>query len=339
MSYKLKADSVSKISQQIGQQLLANAFVSDVKIDGERLISLTNSRQVNSFLIRSLFNQWKKEIEKLESPYFDFKHEKVKEALKDFMNVLSNHISIDRAHLEPLLVQAIADAFLIAFAPKLFLESVLNRSEKPQDFNKQFKYIKTNRDAFKQVVDAIGAFDTKASVLAAFDQVSADKFEDVDATEFMDKLNASALLVGAFEKIEPPKPAPVREPTPAPIQEAPKVAAPAPAATPTEAPKHEGPATLNDQFHKEGKSLTLAEKLQKSMKKSIEASLTLNEKFMFQNNLFGGDAAKMKAAFQAIDHASDLKDALAKANEYNNGWDMESEEVEALMAVLEKRFS
>lgn len=337
MSYKLKADSVSKISQQIGKQILNQTFVADVKIDGERLISLTNSRQVNSFLIRSLFNQWKKEIEKLESPYFDFKHEKVKEALKDFMNVLSNHISIDRKHLEPLLIQAIEDAFLIAFAPKLFLESVLNRSEKPQDFNKQFKYIKANRDAFKQVVDAIGAFDTKASVLTAFDQVSADKFEQVDAVEFMEKLNASALLAQVFDKVEPPKPAPTPEPTPAPV--APKVEAPAMPEAPKEKPAHEGPATLNDQFHKDGKGLTLAEKLQKSMKKSIEASLTLNEKFMFQNNLFGGDAAKMKSAFQAIDHANDLKEALAKANEYNNGWDMESEEVEALMTVLEKRFS
>ncbi len=74
------------------------------------------------------------------------------------------------------------------------------------------------------------------------------------------------------------------------------------------------------------------------MNKSIESSLTLNEKFMFQNNLFHGDNTKMKQAFAAIDQAESLQDALNKANTFNDGWDMDSEEVEAFMGVLERRF-
>ena len=98
MPYKLKPESVDAIVKEKAISILSDTFKSNDKVDGEKLISLTNSRQVNSFLIRSLFNQWRSEVEQLESPYFDFKHEKVKEALKQFMNVLSNHISIDRKH-------------------------------------------------------------------------------------------------------------------------------------------------------------------------------------------------------------------------------------------------
>ena len=136
MSYQLRHSEVPSISQKIGESICDKTFQNYTKIDGEQLISLTNSRQVNSFIIRSLFSQWRKEVEKLESPYFDFKHEKVQEALKSFMNVLSNHISIDRAHLQPILVQAIADATYIAFAPRTFLEQVLERVQKPQDFRR-----------------------------------------------------------------------------------------------------------------------------------------------------------------------------------------------------------
>ena len=97
--------------------------------------------------------------------------------------------------------------------------------------------------------------------------------------------------------------------------------------------------TLNDRFEKGNKSQTLAEKLQRKVNKSIEASLTLNEKFMFQNNLFHGDNSRMKQAFAAIDEAESLQEALNKANTFNDGWDMDSEEVEAFMGVLERRFA
>lgn len=332
MLYQLKQSEVAAVSQKIGETICDKTFQNYTKIDGEHLISLTNSRQVNSFIIRSLFTQWRKEVEKLESPYFDFKHEKVQEALKSFMNVLSNHISIDRANLQPILNRAIADTILISFEPKAFLESVLDRSPKPQDFKLQFKYIKNNRELFKDLVDQIGDFDTKASILQAYDELSKSDQEDIDPKTFLEKLNLEALLTDLFEVKEAPKPEPV-------VVEAPmEVAEPKP--QPVEKPKEEKHSTtLNDRFESSSKGQTLAEKLQRKVNKSIESSLTLNEKFMFQNNLFHGDNTKMKQAFAAIDQAESLQDALNKANTFNDGWDMDSEEVEAFMSVLERRFA
>ncbi len=333
MRYKLKHEAVGEISELIGQDIVDQSFQSFDKIDGERLISLTNSRQVNSFIIRSLFNQWRNEVERLESPYFDFNHERVKEALKAFMNVLSNHISIDKSHLTPLLVQAIEDSILIAFEPKGYLESILDRINKPQDFRLQIKYIKTNRDLFKTLIERIGDFDTKASILIAYDSLDASQVEAVDVNDFLQKLNAESRIDQLFEVIEEPKPEPIIEKPIAEV-EASKVPVSIEAEIGTDQP-----VTINDKFDPQSKGMTLAEKLQRKMNQSIEATLTLNEKFMFQNNLFGGDNAKMKEAFASVDQAENLTDALNRANAFNTGWDMDSEEVEAFMGVLERRFA
>lgn len=324
MPYKLKIDSIEKVSTQITDQVLAKTFVNTPKIEGEKLISLTNSHQINSFLIRSLFHQWKKEVEQIESPYFDFKHEKVKEALKQFMNVLSNHISIDEKHLKPLLQRAIADAFLISFNPEEYLNQVLERTDKPQDLKKELKYIKTNRELFRALIDQIDEFSTKASILSAFDQMRQKERDEVDAEELMTKLEAHSLLERLFVFEKPITEEPVED-----VAEQP---------SPATATEEKLDATLNDQFQRMEQPMTLADKLQQKMKKSIESGLTLNEKFMFQNALFGGDAATMKEALRELDKATTLNEALEKANTFNKGWDMESEEVESLMVLLERRF-
>lgn len=334
MRYKLKEEAVSQISKLIGGAIADATFRSFTKVDGERLISLTDSRQVNSFIIRSLFNQWRNEVEKLESPYFDFNHEHVREALKAFMNVLSNHISIDRSHLEPLLIQAIEDALLISFEPRQYLEGVLNRIDKPQDFRLQYKYIKTNRGLFKVLIDRIGDFDTKASILQSYDLLDVSKAEPVDAEELLKKLGASERLLELFEEIPEPEPEVVEQEVVEEVIE--KPVEPKKKKTKSKDPQA---VTINDRFDQPTKGMTLAEKLQRKVNQSIEASLTLNEKFMFQNNLFGGDNAKMKEAFASIDEANDLEEALNKANQFNNGWDVDSEEVEAFMSVLERKFA
>ncbi len=322
MSYKLKPESVDDIVKDVANKILSETFSQADKVDGEKLIALTNSRQVNSFLIRSLFHQWRNEVEQLESPYFDFKHEKVKDALKQFMNVLSNHISIDQSHLGPILLMALKDTILISFTPELFLDEVLNRSDKPQDLKKQLKYIKTHRDAFKALCDQIDEFDTQPSVKETFTKLSSDHFESVDAKAFVEKLDLNSRLDDLFDFEE----------------EKPVVEESKPIEKITESDVSTS-NTINDQFQTGSKGLTLAERLQQGMKKSIESGLTLNEKFMFQNSLFGGDASKMKEALKVLDTASDLNDALTKANQFNQGWDMESEEIEAFMSVLEKRFA
>lgn len=83
-------------------------------LDGPALLKFTPIRQVNLLVLRQLLGRWQQEASALRSPYFDFEAGPVRTALGQFMNVLSRHIRLDRAALEPLLAQAVADTLALA---------------------------------------------------------------------------------------------------------------------------------------------------------------------------------------------------------------------------------
>ena len=86
-------------------------------LDGPAVLKFTPVRQINLLVIRQLMGQWQAETTRLRSAYFDFEATPVQAALAQFMNVLSRHISLNRAAFEPLLAQAAADTLGIVAAP------------------------------------------------------------------------------------------------------------------------------------------------------------------------------------------------------------------------------
>lgn len=97
----------------------------DATLDGPALLKLTPVRQLNLLVVRQLLGRWQQEAQQLRSPYFHFEAEPVRAALTQFMNVLSRHIRLDRAALEPLLAQAAADTLLLATDPAQAFERLL----------------------------------------------------------------------------------------------------------------------------------------------------------------------------------------------------------------------
>jgi hypothetical protein len=86
-------------------------------LDGPAVLKFTPVRQLNLLVIRQLLGQWQAETARLRSAYFDFEAAPVQVALAQFMNVLSRHISLNRAAFEPLLAQAAADTLGIVADP------------------------------------------------------------------------------------------------------------------------------------------------------------------------------------------------------------------------------
>ncbi len=108
----------SKMEKRIDARFLldysenfANAVVSNIadeeNVTGKGILTLTPSKQVNFFILKLLYGQWQNEIKKLESPYFDYQHEEVRQALNTFMNVLSQHIEVNKDDLKPLISEAV----------------------------------------------------------------------------------------------------------------------------------------------------------------------------------------------------------------------------------------
>jgi len=105
----------------------------EATLDGPALLKFTPVRQVNLLVLRQLLGRWQQEASQLRSPYFDFEAAPVRAALGQFMNVLSRHIRLDRAALEPLLAQAVADTLVLATAPATAFERLLLPPAGPAD--------------------------------------------------------------------------------------------------------------------------------------------------------------------------------------------------------------
>src|SRR5690606_20781426 len=118
-------------------------------INGKQILSLSNINQVNLLIIKNLFQKWKKETGKLQSPFFDYDNAEVKKALQHFMNVLSNNITIRKNNFEPLLKKSVTDAIFLIFSPYVFYSKEINHPERTRisldDLLEIGKYIKVNK--------------------------------------------------------------------------------------------------------------------------------------------------------------------------------------------------
>ena len=129
MSVKINSKYLENYAIEFSKKVCDQYFSSKKYMTGTEILSLTPSKQVNFFVIKSLFEAWHSELEKLKSnPYFDYRDNNVHRALSEFMNVLSRSIKIDRVNFEPLLGEAVAFSILVALEPLSFFK---NEFEKP----------------------------------------------------------------------------------------------------------------------------------------------------------------------------------------------------------------
>lgn len=114
--------AIEKYCDAIKDKIIFEKFNLDTFITGEKVKNLSKVPQINAFVIRKIFDKWKKEADKLKSPFFDFEHPDVKKALKEFMNKLSFQIKIEKDYFEVILKEAIHDAFEYLENPVYFLQ-------------------------------------------------------------------------------------------------------------------------------------------------------------------------------------------------------------------------
>ena len=125
MSNKFNANALTEYSKSYARRVTADFYQQHSTINGQQIMSLTPISQINLFVISSLSDKWQADAAKFRSPYFDFTNEEVQEALQNFMNVVSQYISVRREHLEPLLADATRRAIIMIFDPRSYFDDVL----------------------------------------------------------------------------------------------------------------------------------------------------------------------------------------------------------------------
>lgn len=128
---------------------------------------------------------------------------------------------------------------------------------------------------------------------------------------------------------EPMEPEPEPEPEPAPLSE------PAPEPEPQDVPAD---SVRPETTQVEQDPLRVDEKLQRTLSKNLRSALTLNDRFRFRRELFGGSDAEMNATLDAVERMA----GYTEAEQYlldNLGWNPESEEVIEFLTIVKRHFS
>jgi hypothetical protein len=152
MQKKLNEDFIESFSEQFAAKISDDFFAAKSFINGQEILSISPSKQVNFFVIKLLFNNWQQESQRLESPFFDYTAPEVKEAMLQFMNVLSRHIWVGRKEFEVLLRDAVRDTLFLIMAPNVYMEIEMDRRGTEALTEKTakniLKYLKISKDQF-----------------------------------------------------------------------------------------------------------------------------------------------------------------------------------------------
>ncbi|MFN8357778.1 MAG: hypothetical protein U0Y10_25185 [Spirosomataceae bacterium] len=354
MSNKLDFAAIEQYSKQYATKLCDEFYARHDAINGQQVLNLSNVGQVNTLVVSQLYEKWKSDTERFRSPYFDFEHESVKQALQAFMNTVSQQISIKRAAFEPLLSTAVSDTLVLLLDPKHYFETLLRNvpyATLSADTLKAWgKYTRCNKfivnslqeylgDASHvSVAQALGWLDTICHENAPYEdtekylqlfasKVSADKdsfLKKAASKSFFDfepdDVVVETPIKPTFQPEIPVVTTPV-VPTPPPASPV-EVKAPVPVLMDELADNQ--PEILNTKFAGEQQTINdilaketpgiLANKLATGRLESIVGAISLNQKFGFINQLFHGDAVAYTQAVHELEHCMSLDEAQQLIN-------------------------
>ncbi len=418
MSNKLNLSAVERYSKAFAAKVCNDFFTEYSSITGKQILGITSLQQVNMLTIKALFDKWQADTQRLRSPYFDFNASEVQQALKTFMNTVSQHISIKREHFEPLLVDSIGETLVLILEPQTFYKELM-RDLPSFKFSQEnilplTKYIFINKDILPKLAEKLNGQEfvfanqamtwleeTPLSVenpdkyLAQFAEIVPIPEELVPSKEAPKVAPENASFFDFVmptsqprEEIQQPRyepqpvverfietPPPVVEPIePAPvIIERPVEVAPIilqrPELTPIYeqkvesltpkineavaerlAPKEAEDIRLNEKLASDQKSVndqaqsnkSVLDYHQNSRIEGITEAISLNQRFLFTNNLFGGNIQAFSHALEELELCKDFieaKELILKKYVPRYMWDITGAEAEEFIDIVKRRFN
>lgn len=342
MENNLNRNNLSNYCSRFSKAMADEFYSNKSVITGEEILELTSIKQVNLFVIKNLFKEWQKETGKLESKYFDYKNEDVRLALKDFMNILSKHIAIVKNDFIPLLEKSTEEAILLIFSPYDYYTHMMDQTPgglTVEELKRTAKYVKVNKNLLSLFIEKVEQEELKSLNKDTFLKLLNYVFENTqespeDIESYLIKFSSTIPLNESdiygvdtssdssieAEKIEPPS----------------KNEEPATRFDLEEREVQMSP-TLNEQLSSDSKP-TLADVHLNKKITNIKSSLSINQRFMFTNTLFGGDDTIFNEAIDYLDNCTNRAEAFDYIKNNYSDWDTESEEVAEFMELIEKKF-
>lgn len=328
MDEKISIRAVEQYADAFVRQILDRFFSNKTRISGQEILSLSSIRQINLFVVKELFKVWRNELKKLESPYFNYQAPDVKEALGNFMDILSRNILVERTSFEPLFKKATIQCLLVILDPYDFFSVLVsgnNNTLEVEAFREELKYLKINKAPLERLLQRLDQQQVKEisgnEAFSILDQILEEvNFTPEDVEGYIASFSSVVpLQVEKFyQSAEPVINTPKASPQPVKV-----------------APANKPVATVNERINAPAKP-TLANNFQKIS--LIRDHLTINQKFMFTKVLFHGDFEAFSKIIDELDRSPSIEVAMRYLEGHVSEWDQESEEFHEFMELVEKRF-
>ncbi len=378
MASKLNINKIESYSQAVAEKICNDIFANKRAVSGKEILSLTSIEQINFFVLKSLFEKWNEENNKLRSPYFNYDQEEVKEALAVLSNKLSNNILVEREFLKPLLSKAVAESLHWIIFPEDYLAtqyslSVFINYETIKDASKYFKINKFLIDKTLIALEQQGRKDgfSKEYLIGIFhDIVALHQHQLSDVAEWLEKYGAILSfdlsdLVAAiqktnsfFDELEVHKTEPTtttaEDITTETVALEDREIIPVRTVLP---PTIDNPVNIearivNDQFAKANRTLnemltqhqnnaTVNERMAQSKIHDLRSAITLNKRFQIINELFKGNTGEYLFAIEDIENSVSHTDALQILQDKfatKYNWTFEDDLLKEFLQLIQRRF-
>ncbi len=337
MESKLNREALAEYSRDFADQVSSSYFETKEYISGSDILNLCELKQINLFVIYRILRVWRGEAAKLRSPLFDFKSSEVRDALRDFMNTLSRHIHVGKADFIPILTEAVRDTALLVISPYHFYRGAVHSDAdepvKLADMKALLKYIKINPtilEAFIKKLEKERKSEVKASealvyLNEVFENISQSP-EDIEGYIEMfskvRKLRTEMIFDNAVSDAE-------MEEEPEEVQKG-------------KYKINKDLQTLNDQFSEMQQRPVLADIHKNKKIESIKNHLSINQKFIFINQLFDGSVDDFNKVVDFLDNCASQSEAMNFINNNylkKNNWKKDSNEVKEFIEVVAKKYA
>ncbi len=371
METAINHDYINSYAEAYTNRIVDRYFSENSIIDGENILSITEFRQINLFIVKNIMVKWEMEAKKLRSPFFDYTSQEVQDALQDFMNVLSKNISIEQKVFKPLLKMAVNEVLILIFSPYDFFRNELLNIGTPvslAELEKRKKFIKINSElyhAYVQKIEMAGVDNMQIKEAKEyFDEVCEEiNFSPEEPDEYIslfsneiqfDLKKVYAEVADESDKMKDDSEkkdneTEKKEDTGEKIEdETDQKADPEidPGSEPGEqkVPIHEKyfqkKATLVDELKKEPAS-TVLDFHQKQKIDSIKKNISIQQRFRFVRELFSENDELFSEIIEYLDNCSSIEEANSYLNEKflaNGQWNNENDSVIEFLSVVSKKF-
>ncbi len=360
---KVNLSEINSYGQRFAKVICDKFFKTQVAINGKQIVELCENRQINLFVIKTIYIKWQEEANNIRSSFFDYSVPEVTQAMTALMNVLSRYINVRQATFEPILAAAVADTLLLTLAPYDYYAKEFALMGKEIEVSTQVKtiakYFKIHKKLFDKILSQLEAegnvikseravalvamllsqnpeLDNQETLLLSFDKIIPLHFNNLFIEQKEESRFTNSQLEETTFDISPLKfDLNLKEENKPIIADYVPITVERPVEKPVER------VVVEQKFSPLSNPELAKSIMADSQQRSIHNIIPTEKRNGFVRVLFNGNNGEFNEALEVIDKSSNYHEAIMFIKDHyfrKYAWDLEKDEVKEFYEMLSEKF-